>query len=62
MDRGEHPHGHAEGDAEQGRHGGKLQGRRKHPADVLEHRVGGQHGFAEVAMQHVAHVHQELLP
>ena len=62
MHRGDHAHGHAERDAEQGGDARELEGRRKHAPDVLQHRVRGQHRFAEVALEHLADIDQELLP
>ncbi|KPY86277.1 beta-lactamase [Pseudomonas syringae pv. spinaceae] len=46
--------------AEQNRQRGQFQGRREHPHDVVDHRVPGEQGFAQVAVQQVAEVHHEL--
>ena len=48
--------------ADDGGDGGELEGGREDADDVLDHRARGQHALAEVALQHMLDVDQELLP
>ena len=53
-------HGNTQNGAEQGADRGQFKGCREHPADILEHRVGGEHRGAEVAAERAGEVDPEL--
>ncbi|MGF6980673.1 hypothetical protein QFZ99_000149 [Paraburkholderia atlantica] len=57
---GDHAQRHADQHADDGRQGREFERCRKHPLDVLDHRMRGQQRHTEIAMQHIAHVDQEL--
>ena len=52
----------AEDDADDDADGGELGGGRKHAADIVQHRLRGQDRHAEIAVQHLPGIDQELVP
>ena len=55
-----HAQRHAQPRAEQDTQAGQFHRRRKRAADVLHHRVGGQHRDAKITAQHLAQVDVKL--
>ncbi|MNP10704.1 hypothetical protein D3C76_1028620 [compost metagenome] len=58
----DHAQWQADDDAEEDCQGGQLDGRREHPLDVVQHRVAGQQGVAEITVEQVVEVQPELHP